>query len=207
MDSHPAQGAIPAPLRASTRHAITNRFNIDAPQYLTAPDCDDLTRPQGSGKIAAIRQSDFPGRAWRRHSNDRVEFRGRAEDSTSPRYTRDCPVMRRFLAVLALLALTSHPVARVMCAWTCANPEALATSESCHDENGPEPAVRIGADHCDGTNVPVPPTAKLTGGLVFASLELADAQPGSESAASAAAPLPTGAVYRATANRLIPLRI
>ena len=116
--------------------------------------------------------------------------------------------MHRALALAVLLIFAAGPITRVACGWNCAQVKEVASSEDCHEQNGPEPAFGIGADHCDGSRLPLALTAKVSDGLTAPSLGLVTVQPipiaqlnkwtNSPSGDSPAAP-PT--------NRLIPLRI
>ena len=142
-------------------------------------------------------------------SNDRLLNRKNGNPNRACQgYTGTQRFMSRLLAILAVLALTSSPVSRVICGWTCAHPEDGAAPESCHEESAAETVLSIGADHCDGTALPIALTAKLTDGLISPAPSLGAVHPelGTQLPSLVAAQ-PAGAASAPPASRLIPLRI
>ncbi len=116
--------------------------------------------------------------------------------------------MPRFLATVALLALTAVPVTRVICEWTCADEAAISTSQSCHEQQRDEtPRLSVGADHCDGTNVAVVLKARLTDGLGAPRPGFMPIEAAPETRAPSLDARNSFSTSRTPADRLIPLRI
>jgi hypothetical protein len=189
-DSQPAQGAMPAPQRVNTKHAVTSRPSMEISGYLS------FSRSLG-GTTARARQCQAM-QPWRAIGTYAIAGLYWGQHS-----------MNRLLAIIALVTLTSAPVSRVLCGWTCTHRVDVSAVESCHGENGPEWAFRVGADHCDDDSaLPIARAAKLTDGTDSPAPGLVAVQPAfATGLLSSPATRSAGAARPAPANRLIPLRI
>ena len=123
-------------------------------------------------------------------------------------YTETRFSMQRELALAVLLTFAAGPIGQVVCGWMCAHVSEATSSEKCHEETGPEPALSVGADHCEGSALPVALTAKRGDAPSAPSPGRAAVQsvPATHLNACTSSP-PGDSAADPPVNRLVPLRI